>query len=137
MKEKKYDVTISEPNDGWGYFAPLAIYCNPMTVKEIQDYLDIVAKNRTIPIDSCLYQMNTHIQHCGCIDVLLSRNNSNIESTKKDYSSYMKISVQMTNSRKCPREKCLENIKYGKCTDKFMIDIIGKQFFADKYAKQK
>lgn len=137
MKEKKYDVTISEPNDGWGCFAPLAIYCNPMTVKEIQDYLDIVAKNKTIPIDSCLYQMNTHIQHCGCIDVLLSRNNFDIESTKKDYSSYMKISVQMTNSRKCPREKCLENIKYGKCTDKFMIDIIGKQFFTDKYAKQK
>lgn len=134
MTEKKYDVTISEPYDGWGCFAPLAIYCNPMTKQEIQDYLDHVAKHAKIPTDSCLFRMNTHLQNCDCIDVLVSRDD-NINTTKKNYAGYMKISVQMTNNRKCPRGICLENIKYGKCTDAFVANIIGKQFFADRYAK--
>ena len=31
------------------------------------------------------------------------------------------------------RKKCLRNIKSGKCKDKFVIENIGKVFFADKY----
>ena len=34
-------------------------------------------------------------------------------------------------------EQCLKNIKSGKCRDPFVIEHIGKIFFADKYNKQK
>ncbi len=37
-----------------------------------------------------------------------------------------------------PAEKhCLDNIRTGKCVDPFVIEHIGKVFFADKYTKTK
>lgn len=133
MKEKKYDITVSADNIGYG--APVVLLCTQMSKNEIQNYLGKVTKQRTIPKTSCAYNIKHHLQNCGCIDVLLDQNKQNVECIQKEYSSYMKISVQMTNWRKCPREACLENIKSGKCTDLFIVNLIGKQFFSDKYQK--
>ena len=137
MNETKYDVAIIDRHDDDGYLNPIALRCNPMTKPEIQNYLDTISKHKNIPYDSCLADIDIRLEYSGNMAMHLSRDSNGVNSNKKDYASDMKIFVQTVHDRDCPRQECLNNIQNGKCTDRFVIDIIGKQFFADKYAKQK
>lgn len=135
--ETLYDVTISKERDESGKFMPMAVYCNPMTKYEIQEYLDKIKDIHTIPRGGCLGSMNIRLHHCSNIDILLANNQDEKKCIRKDYSVNMKIIVQMTNDCRCAHTDCLNNIQDGKCTDEFMINNFGKQFFPNKYAKQK
>ena len=56
-------------------------------------------------------------------------------NTRKEQDlSHMEIDYRLNgNLRKCNSDDCLKNLASGKCKDAFVIEHIGKKFFANKY----
>ena len=133
MKEK-CDVILREPLNGWGYNDTKSIACSCISVKQAMKYVRSIASKGQIPEDSCLYKIIADLQFTNSAQILLSHDECiQCGDIKQKESGKLDITVIMTNGRKCSRTHCFENIRNGKCIDKFVIDIIGKKFFPEQY----
>ncbi len=101
--------------------------CGHWSATEMDDFLKQV-KRTTIPDDACV------------ISLFASMNKTAWTAYEhKYYSEELEIYIHpfqkkcaIRDKKNCPR--CIAN---GKCTDEFVINLIGKKLFADKYEKQK
>ena len=129
---------LREPLSGWGYNDTKSIACGCISVNQAKKYIRTIASEHTIPEGSCLYCIKAEFDFASTAKTQLSRNElvkqGDIKQTEV---GRLDITVSMINGRKCSRTKCFENIRNGKCTDKFMIDIIGKKFFPEQYKDTK
>ena len=135
--KKLYEVNVTDATDGWGCCDVNTLNCGHMTLNDIKKHLNDIAHISRIPQTSCLYNMHARLFTINGIDVKLARPGSPSATGKTTNNSvHIDISVKIKNGCKCSNGSCFQNISAGKCTDDFMINIIGKRFFADKY-KQK
>ena len=120
----KYEVVLRDDAE--------SVSCGHLYVYEIQRYLRKLSLNKVIPADSCIYDIRAKFfkydDASVYIDSRIGTNRSN-----EVHSGCLQINVCNISAQKCPTYNCFRNIQNGNCTDKFMIKIIGQEFFADKY----
>lgn len=89
--------------------------------------------NTTLPSNSCIFEFELQLNYEK--DYSTHMNRWTAITTKKELvNSQLSIWYRLNRSLKdgfC--QNCLNNIASGKCTDNFVIEHIGKKFFADKY----
>ena len=98
---------------------------------QIQNYLRHLSL-QLMPDTSCIYHMCASFVNQDKQRVSFCRT-TNFMKTSEDHFAGLTVYVSLINGCKCRHEDCLRNLKNGTCTDKFMIDVIGKPLFADKY----
>lgn len=134
MPNEKHNIDLMNNISGWGYSDTIHLHCASWSTEQIEKYLNELSTITNIPQESCFHDLNAHFNTCHDIKVIM---NTLSTATKDISTGGLIINIRFRNGHKCPRENCFKNIQSGKCTDKFVIDNIGKQFFANKYAKQK
>ncbi|MBP5794917.1 MAG: hypothetical protein J6W41_02785 [Alphaproteobacteria bacterium] len=121
---KKSNVFLKTP---YNYHAGEVKPCGYWSPDDINNFLEQL-KNTDIPHESCVFS----------IYATMHQNVSRGRTYKKDNNSLI-ISINPAN-QKCKirdEKNCIKCIASGKCRDEFVIDLIGKKLFADKYEKQK
>lgn len=109
------------------------IKAGTMTESQIKDYLSMLADCREIPENSCLKRMFANM----CIDSTVYVSNAACKDKRTNrYTGKLNVVSFLKNKSLCSTENCARNIKNGKCTDVFVIENIGKKFFAYKYKKE-
>ncbi len=133
--KKTYNVFIRNISPAWSYCDTdfLQIICEPMTKKETDKIFQKAAHYRQIPEKSCVYGMSLFFNDKLTKSFSVGQKNKIDENS----SAGLDIHIQMKNCYKCSRENCFHNVRDGKCTDEFVIDLIGTTLFKDKYQKQK
>ena len=126
---KSYDVNItiirpSTSNNGYD------IKAGTLTESQITQYLAELSAKGNVPEKSCIKRMFANMN--TDITIYLSGaadkdHRSNRHNGKLNVFSFIK------SDSLCSAKNCAKAIKTGKCTDKFVIETIGKKFFADKY----
>ena len=93
-------------------------------------------------INECLSNYKGGPFNCGSFEMDRFEINQWISSKKfgtfnrSDAQNILRLIITPNVGCKCQFSKnCINAIANGKCTDEFMINIIGKQFFSDKYQK--
>lgn len=131
MVKQKYDLQLSNPT------FDITQDCGVITAKQAKAYIREIANLRTIPQDSCLYDLSVQFFSHNGQKYYLCGNPNYKPKLHKTCNGWMSLKINNKNCRKCATEDCLKNICSGKCTDEFAREIIGKKLFADKYEKQK
>ena len=129
---KKYDVNVINVVDGWGHSSMEYMDCGKMSAKQMKDYVKEIAAKKIIPQSSCVHHICALCNVRDSISTILWHDQNTLKPQKFN-SGALDIHITMVNHRNCTRQDCFNNIKNGKCTDEFVIDIIGKKFFADRY----
>ncbi len=112
----------------YNYHAGEAKPCVYWTVNGMNTFLEQL-KNTDIPVESCILQICAKMTK----EVSIAHNN------QRDTDKGLIISINPVN-RKCKirdTKNCIKCIASGKCRDEFVIDLIGKKLFADKYNQGK
>ena len=86
-----------------------------------------------LPDNSCIFKLNLHLYYQK--EYFTDMNRWTSTNTRKEQDlSHMEIDYRLNgNLRKCNSDDCLKNLASGKCKDAFVIEHIGKKFFANKY----
>lgn len=111
--------------------------CGNLSTKQIKQYLQEIADNKTIPVNSCVHNINAKFRMVRETYAFATTNGPITDNHHTVTMGGLDISVCNRYGCKCHREHCFENLASGKCTDEFMIKIIGKKFFADKYTNKR
>ncbi len=131
---RKYDVILKYGYLGSGSNID-SLNCGSLAEYKITQYLHELTSNKLVPNDSCVRHFSAKFVNKYSAEVSLSRNYNypcpNAPREKK--SADFIICMTNMNNCKCAERDCLNNIKNGKCVDPFVIENIGKKFFADKY----
>lgn len=137
MTTKKYDVEVTNTIEGWGYSSTERLECGKMSATQIKKYLKEISEYSNIPDDSCIHHI--YAMYCAkdSMSTTLCRNCTQQSGTNESNYGSLQLHVFLTNGKKCNRHDCFNNIQNGKCTDKFVIDIIGKKFFSKQYKDTK
>lgn len=90
----------------------------------------------TIPDNSCIFEFDIRLNYKK--DYSTHMNRWTAITTKNELAnSQLSICYRLnTKLKNCTCSNCLQNIASGKCTDSFIIENIGKKFFADKYKEK-
>ena len=136
-KDKKYKVTLGN----WGANPSTILLSSDsvLTEREAKRYLKDLAKEfRHIPATTCFLCMETQFSKKETTSVSFNRNWKNNKVQKEKILSnslelHLATCLNCTNTER----NCLNNIKEGKCQDKFVIELIGKRFFSTKYTQEK
>ena len=135
--ERRYPVFVIEENDDWGHHDVNMLPCATMSLKQIKKYLQDLDTAGQIPVGSCIYRMSAAFNYTNSKTVTLSYEQSqNTQNPEKELGS-LQIHITRSSAKKCPNRDCFANIQNGRCTDEFMINVIGKKFFARKYTNTK
>ena len=86
---------------------------------------------QNIPFGSCINHISMHFNNRD--EVSVNNGITDQIQTKENHFTDLNICYDLVNACHCPTANCLNNIANGKCRDKFIIELIGKNFFADKY----
>lgn len=135
MPKKKYDVKIMITRLGNTFDTSYDIPAGQMTETQMKDYLAQLSNKPNIPETSCLRRMfaNMDIDTTAFLSSDSKEKNNFIR-----YCGHLNIFSLLKSTSICTAKNCARKIKNGKCTDPFVIETIGKKFFADKYkGKQK
>ena len=135
MPKKKYDVKIMISRLGNVFDTSYDIPAGQMTETQIKDYLATLLSKGNIPETSCLCRMfaNMNIDTTTFLSGTGKAKDNFIR-----YNGRLNICSFLKSDSICTAKNCARKIKNGKCTDAFVIETIGKKFFADKYQdKQK
>ena len=130
---KKHNVQLIDVT--YGHAHPLAsgsMFCGTKTQKEIEKFIRDLSAKKILPKDTCIYQIYAHFHNTEKIDAYLLHNISNMDTPCKEHDSSLEICIHK-QEQKCSSKDCFYNIQNGKCVDPFVIDTIGKKFFANKY----
>ncbi len=108
--------------------------CGDKSWAEIKKYIEFLS-TKVIPDDSCVYDLEVDAHEIRSLGFNAERGGAPLprESHRQPQA---RIHINITNSKNCGTAHCLENIAAGKCKDAYIIETIGKKFFADKYAKK-
>ena len=132
MTQKKYDVRLDFSCFGSGSgMEPLD--CGSLTIEEIEQYLQELATKKMVAKDSCAHHLTASFETKESLKVFLARNYQCPNAPYKESMGRLNLYMTNMNNSKCPDRDCFNNIRSGKCTDAFVIETIGKKFFADKY----
>jgi len=131
---RKYDVNIMISRIGDIYTdCSYNIKSEPMTEAKIKDYLATLSCNEKIPENSCVLRMFANM----CIDTTIFVSNTAPDNKHINrYDGRLNICPILKRTSICTAKNCARKIKNGKCTDPFVIENIGKKFFAYKYKKE-
>lgn len=123
---KKSNVFLKTP---YNYHAGEAKPCGHLQIGEISEFFAQI-KNAKIPSESCITAIYTSIASTA----LIMRG----KNTKNDAGEFI-INIYPTNQQCKIKNKanCPKCIAAGKCCDEFVINLIGKKLFADKYTNEK
>lgn len=137
MTQKKYNVRLDYSCFGSGSsIEPLD--CGSLTQEEVEKYLKELAAKKIITKDSCAHHLTANFEDKVSMSVFLARGCQCPNAPYKETTGRLNLYMTNMNNSKCNARDCFNNIRSGKCTDKLIIEAIGKQFFADKYQdKQK
>ena len=108
--------------------------CGTMSGKEVLEYLEGLSNIDKIPQDSCVTSFDAGLYYSKMTFINTS------EKIIKEWVHDLKIDLRYKPEHecRCKRDDCFKNIESGKCIDPFMIEHVGKKFFAEKYQnKQK
>ena len=100
--------------------------CGYWSVDEMNRFLEQI-KNTTIPSESCVLFIYAKIEQTVQLGAFQHKNTDD----------NLNISI-CPMAQKCKviyMENCPQQIAAGKCRDDFVINLIGKTLFADKYQK--
>jgi len=129
---RKYDVILK-----YGYFGSGSnidsLNCGSLAEYKITQYLHELTTTKIIPDDSCVRYLSAKFVNKYSAEVSLSRNYQCPNAPREAKSGDFVVCMTNMNNCKCCERDCFNNIKNGKCTDPFVIENIGKKFFADKY----
>ncbi len=92
-----------------------------------------------IPYNACAYMLQIDVVNNQQCTAVAHSQNSSFDNLFRFASAakMVYINLALGGAAKCPPSMCLEHIAAGKCTDAFVIEHIGKKFFADKYQNTK
>lgn len=123
---KKSNVFLKTP---YNYHAGEVKPCGYLQIGEMSEFFAQI-KNAKIPSESCIAAIYTSIASTA-----LTIRGKNTQNNAEE----LIIDIYPTNQKCKIRDgkNCIKCIASGKCRDKFVIDLIGKKLFADKYEKQK
>ena len=107
----------------YNYHAGETKPCGHWSVEEMTEFLKKI-QNTDIPVESCLSSVFASI-----------RENISIAHDYKTHYESFTISIYPTRQKCAIRDKknCPKCIATGTCRDEFVINLIGKKLFADKY----
>ena len=128
MKEIQHDVILRDSINDWVHDKkPLS--CGTLYDTELKEYQEHLFNITHIPQDSCITSFDAGFYNSRMISI------NNSEQKVKEWVHDLKIDLRYKPEHECgcKRDDCFGNIESGKCTDAFMIEHIGKRFFADKY----
>ena len=132
MIQKKYDVMLDYSCFGSGSsIEPL--YCGSLTIEQIENYLRELTTKKMIARDSCAHHLTANFVNKESLSVFLARGCQCPDAPYKESVGRLNLYMTNMNNCKCPYRDCFNNIRAGKCVDPFVIDTIGKKFFANKY----
>lgn len=105
---------------------------------EIKQYLQNLSTH-PIPDNSCAYDIEISSNANNAIIFYNERGHAPIisDAHKPHPASNVHVQMNMTSHQNCGTTHCLDNIKAGKCCDKYIIETLGTKLFADKYTKTK
>lgn len=121
---KKSNVFLRTPNH---FHAGEAKPCGYWSPDEMTQFLEQL-KNTDVPHESCAFS----------VYATMHQNISSGQTYKTD-KNYLTISIYPIN-QKCKirdTKNCIKCLASGKCMDEFVINLIGKKLFADKYNQGK
>ena len=144
--EKKYDVilnysacagaTIAVANATHCGIEPMC--CGSLTEQQIKQYLQKLARQKQMSLYSCPNHFTAHFENTESLSVYLSPRYNSPDSPREENKGRLNLYMTNNSNSKCHYRDCFNNIRNGKCTDAFIIENVGKKFFADKYKdKQK
>jgi len=96
--------------------------CGNLTPDEMNDLYQSI-KNSNIPSKSCASSIYAELKQTSCSAPKFERSSSH-------------LTITINPKKQCGIRKdtrCADCIISGKCTDEFVINLIGKKLFANKY----
>ena len=130
--QKEYNVNIMTNNGGYPE-GPDTLRCGCVSANKINKCLDKIHDFGFVPETSCVYDINAQFSDVTTRCVSLSYNDSSAEKSTENHVGELSVFLRMRGGRRCPRFVCFRNIETGKCTDPFVVQVIGKHFFPDQY----
>ena len=115
------DAEANSFNSGW------------LSMAQIEEYIQEILSKKHVPIDSCVFSIEAEFNSTQRLKATLRHGQAFENYSHKETKGGLNVSFILKNGRKCDSYKCLDNICTGKCTDKFMIEVIGKKFFPQQY----
>ena len=132
MAQKKYDIRLH-----YAWFAHgssiEAMDCGSLPAQEIKKYLNRLATKKSLAKDSCVRHFKARFENTESASVYLCHENQCPNAPQTEESGRLNLYMTNKNNSKCSGHDCLNNIRNGKCTDAFIVEIIGKEFFENKY----
>lgn len=109
----------------YNYHAGEVKPCGYLQIGEMSEFFAQI-KNAKIPSESCIAAIYTSITSTA-----LTMRGKNTQNNAEEFI----IDIYPTNQQCKIKNKtnCPKCIASGKCRDKFVIDLIGKKLFAEKY----
>jgi len=135
-KDKKYKVTL----EGWGmHSAKEILTCgSTLTEKEAKQYLkDLVKTFNQAPKKSCFVCMEAQFSKKETKSFSFVSAYPYKNPIQKTCSKALELHLASCLNCTDTERKCLNNIKNGKCPDKFIVELIGKRFFPAQYTSEK
>ena len=121
---KKSNVFLKTP---YHYHAGKVKPCGHLQIGKMSEFFAQI-KNAKIPSESCIAAIYTSIASTALTTREKNTQNNAEEFIIDIYPTNQQCKIK--NKANCP--KC---IAAGKCCDEFVINLIGKKLFADKYQK--
>ena len=118
----------------YNYHAGEVKPCGYLQIGEMSEFFAQI-KNAKIPSESCIAAIYTSIASTA----LTMRGKNTQNNAEKFIAEEFIIDIYPTNQQCKIKNKanCPKCIAAGKCRDEFVIDLIGKKLFADKYTNEK
>ena len=126
----KYDVHISFSTDGE---RGLTLNGNRIFKNKIKKYIYDISDMNMIPKESCIHRIGVCFNDITTMQTSLSQDPEQSVYPIESYMGGLDINILRKHKCKCSQYQCCYNLVTGECTDPFMIDIVGKKFFPDKY----
>lgn len=107
-----------------------------LSENKIKAYLRELSARRIFD-ESCICSMHARFYNYNNIETNLVVEPATRNNPTESHSGALEIRICNRNGCKCSAHDCPDNIANGKCTDKFVTEIIGKKFFGNKYKNTK
>lgn len=126
MEQKKDNVLLKIDDHRLGITCDKS--CGTMSSEDMKLLYSQICKEEKGPAIGCLTGLSAELKKCTCNNFLLLTKES-----EKQLTITMHIAREWTQCRARNSEYCLKNLISGECKDKFVVNLLAKKLFADKY----